>query len=137
MCLLYEHLCLASSMNINMPLIRQSGTIIFQPAATSYLMIVKHESEELRKLEMESQYGNGLLPAVVKAYRRRLQLLRSARDERDIYASKGCRFEKLKGKRSHQHSLMLTGNWRLIVQLVELDANGKKEIKIIEIVDYH
>ena len=101
-------------------------------------MIVEHESEELRLLEMDPKYGLGLIPGLAKTYRKRMQTLRSAKDVRDIYAAKGCRFEKLSGKRSHQHSIVLTANWRLIVEIVDSDSADKEQkIRITEIVDYH
>lgn len=54
-----------------------------------------------------------------------------------MYALKGLRFEKLKGKRGKQgqYSLRLNQQWRLIVSLEE-DEEGKY-ILIIDIEDYH
>ena len=44
-------------------------------------------------------------------------------------------FEKLKGDRSHQHSIRLNLQWRLILE-VEEDEAGKL-IAIVGIEDYH
>jgi proteic killer suppression protein len=44
--------------------------------------------------------GAGFSPAVVKAYRKRLHYIRSALNERDLYASRGTYFERLQGDRA-------------------------------------
>jgi len=49
---------------------------------------------------------------------------------------KSLHFEKLKGKRKNQHSIKLNDQYRLIVELVQINAKVKT-IKIIEIIDYH
>lgn len=64
-----------------------------------------------------------------------MQAIRAASDERDLYQLKGIRFEKLQGKRGGQHSLRLSDQWRLIVEL--RGKGAEKKVGIIEIVDYH
>ncbi|NJN86821.1 MAG: plasmid maintenance system killer [Leptolyngbyaceae cyanobacterium SL_7_1] len=61
----------------------------------------------------------------------------AALDERDLYAQKGIRFEKLAGQRGKQgqRSLRLNKQWRLIVTLEE-DEEGSY-LQIIDIEDYH
>jgi proteic killer suppression protein len=71
----------------------------------------------------------------VKAYRKALQHIRAATDERTLYARRAFRFEKLSGKRQGQHSMRLNDQWRLIVEL--RGAASKKVVHVIEIVDYH
>jgi proteic killer suppression protein len=74
-------------------------------------------------------------PGVVKAFRMRMQQIRAAVDERDFYQQKSLRFEKLKGGRSHQRSMRLNDQWRLIL---EFDGDGpSKTVVIIAIEDYH
>jgi proteic killer suppression protein len=64
-----------------------------------------------------------------------MQFLRAATDERDLRAMKSMRFEKLKGARSHQFSLRLQDQWRLIL---EIEVQGSaKTLVIVEIEDYH
>lgn len=77
----------------------------------------------------------GLAAPLVTAYRRRLQVIRAARDERDFYAMKSWRFEKLKGNRQHQHSMRLNNQFRLILELV--GAGPSKQVRIVAIEDYH
>ena len=62
-------------------------------------------------------------------------LIVAAQDERDFAFLPGLAFEKLKGKRAHQHSLRLNDQWRLII---ELRGKGpRKIIGVVEIADYH
>lgn len=60
--------------------------------------------------------------------------LRAAKDERDLYALKGLRFEKLKGRKG-ERSVRLNQQWRLILS-VEEDEQGTY-LQIIDIEDYH
>lgn len=71
----------------------------------------------------------------MRGFRKAMQAIRAAHDERDLYASRGLRFERLDGKRKHQHSLRINKQWRLIVEL-EGEASQKR-IRIVGIEDYH
>ncbi len=96
---------------------------------------VRFKDESLEKLEKDAQLDTGYQPGIGKTFRKRMQLIRSAADERDFYALKSLHYEKLKGKRKHQHSMMLNGQWRLIVEVE--DGNPKKIVSIVAIEDYH
>ena len=48
---------------------------------------------------------------------------------------RSLRFEKLKGDRSHQHSLRLNNQWRLIIEIQKADP--KNIIVVLDIEDYH
>jgi proteic killer suppression protein len=68
-------------------------------------------------------------------FRERVQFIVSARDERELYDVKAWRFEKLKGNRSHQHSLRLNAQFRLIL---EFSGEGlDRTAAIVSIEDYH
>src|ERR1019366_1617532 len=67
------------------------------------------------QLEDDPHFTGGWPPAVVKAYRNRLNYIRQAQDERDLYAWRSLRMEKLQGRRQHQHSLRLNDQWRLVI----------------------
>lgn len=99
-------------------------------------MDVIFASEELDRLEVDGNFTAGLNQALVKAYRSRLNIIRQAVDERLFYAIKSLHFEKLKGKRKHQHSMRLDNKYRLIVEFVERRGKGKS-VKVVEITDYH
>jgi toxin HigB-1 len=81
--------------------------------------------------------GNGevVSDAVTRAFRKRMQLIRAAPDERDFYALKSLHFEKLKGNRSHQHSMRLNDQFRLILQYEGVGAD--KVVVIVGVEDYH
>ena len=76
-------------------------------------------------------------PGVVDDFFEVMAIIDAAVDERDLYAQKGLRFEKLKGKRGKQgqRSLLLNNQWRLIVTVDE-DEQGNY-LTIIDIEDYH
>jgi toxin HigB-1 len=99
-------------------------------------MRVIFANEDLDRLEIDWFFSAGLSQILVKAYRNKLNIIRQATDERDFYALKSLHFEKLEGKRKHQHSMRLNDQYRLIVELIESSPTGKT-VKIVEIVDYH
>jgi toxin HigB-1 len=86
-------------------------------------------------LYTELEFTAGYPPNIVKAFRKRMQAIVSAKDERDMYAIKGNHFEKLQGARSHQHSLRLNDQMRLIVEIRK--GNPKNKIVVLNIEDYH
>ena len=94
------------------------------------------DDENLDRLEIDPQYSAGNSQAIVKAYRKRMQQIRAASDERDFYPLKSLRFEKLGGKRKHQHSMRLNDQYRLIVELIKGNPQGTI-IKVVGIEDYH
>jgi proteic killer suppression protein len=96
---------------------------------------VRFKDESLEKLEQDPKYTAGYDAAIVKAFRKRMQLVRAAIDERDFFALRSLNFEKLKGKRQHQFSMRLNDQWRLIL---ELEGEGaSKKLLIVGIEDYH
>lgn len=104
-------------------------------ALTWCSMEFRFEAAALEKLYTDPKYNHGLPPAAVAAFHRRMVTLRSAQDERVFYSIKSMHFEKLKGVRKRQHSIKLTDQWRLVV---ELQGKGSdKVVAIISIEDYH
>lgn len=97
-------------------------------------MEVRHADDQLDYLEREPDPKSDLDKAIVKKFKKVMNLIRAATDERDLYGG-GQRFEKLQGNRSHQHSFRLNDQWRLIVE-IEKGQPGNT-ICVIEIVDYH
>jgi proteic killer suppression protein len=98
-------------------------------------MDVEFDDENLDRLETDASFSAGFSQEVVTAYRKRMQQIRAASDERVFYQLKSLHFERLKGNREGQQSIRLNAQWRLIVQL-----RGKhpcKVVGIVEIVDYH
>jgi len=98
-------------------------------------MNLSFKNENLDRLETDPDFDAGYGQAIVKAFRKRLQQIRSAADERDFYAINSLNFERLEGRRSHQYSMRLNKQWRLI-----LEFNGEgpsKVVLVIGIEDYH
>ena len=83
----------------------------------------------------DSSFTAGLSKDIVRMFKKRLNYIDAAKDERDFYAMKSLHFEKLKGKRSHQHSMRLNRQWRLILELKK-DIGGNIVV-IVNIEDYH
>jgi toxin HigB-1 len=98
-------------------------------------MEIDYADEDLKRLATDPSFDGGHSREVVKAFRKRVQLIQAAVDERDFYALKSLHFEKLVGDRQGQHSMRLNKQWRLILTL-EKRGNGKTVV-VIEIADYH
>jgi toxin HigB-1 len=98
-------------------------------------MDIEYEDESLRQLASDPTFDAGFGRDVVKAFRKRIQLISAAPDERDFYALKSLHFEKLQGQREGQHSMRLNDQWRLVLKF---RARGQgKTVVVISIEDYH
>ena len=99
--------------------------------------------QSLDWLETDASYAAGHGDAVVKGFRKAMQHIRAASDERTLYSRRGFRFEKLKGTRKDQYSMRINDQWRLIVELHERgepkqgQPPPEKTVHVVEIVDYH
>jgi proteic killer suppression protein len=98
-------------------------------------MDVTFKDQSLDRLETDASFSAGFGDPVVKAFRKAMQHIRAASDERTLYARRSFRFEKLSGDREGQYSMRLNDQWRLIVELQGKAPN--KIVHIVEIVDYH
>jgi toxin HigB-1 len=97
---------------------------------------IEYGDEELRRLAEEAdfrpkQWGRDL----VVAYRRKIQVLDSALDERDLRAMRSLNLEKLKGDRAGQYSVRLNDQFRLILTF-HTEGDGRVVV-VLELVDYH
>jgi toxin HigB-1 len=98
-------------------------------------MKVSFGDDDLAKLETDRGFTGGFSPAVVKGFRKAMQFIRAAVDERDLYQMRSLRFEKLSGPRRHQRSMRINDQYRLIL---ELDGEGQsKTMRVAAIEDYH
>lgn len=97
---------------------------------------VRFKDESLEELQWEdAKRDKAYPPGIGKAFRKRLQFIRGAVSERDFYPMRSLRFEKLQGKREHQHSMRLNDQWRLILEIE--GENPKRIVWIVAIEDYH
>lgn len=99
-------------------------------------MDVDFSDADLERLEVDIDFDAGFPREAVRGFRKAMQAIRAATDERDLYRG-GLQMEKLSGKRQHQHSLRLNRQWRLIVELKKKGNATESTILLIEIVDYH
>lgn len=98
-------------------------------------MEIEFADEDLCRLETDPQFTAGFGTDIVRAFRKTIWFIRNAVDERDLYQMKGLHFEKLQGSRSHQRSMRLNKQWRLILELIE--SGTEKTVRVIGIEDYH
>jgi proteic killer suppression protein len=97
-------------------------------------MLVRHEDDDLARVEADPEYTGKLDKSRVRAFRKVLNILRAIPNETSIYQHKALRFEKLKG-REPERSLRLNNQWRLIVEIESGEAGNCIVVKRIE--DYH
>ena len=99
-------------------------------------MDVRFKDASLERLEVDAAYSGGYAAAIVKAFRKRMQQIRSAPNDRIFYELRSLRFERLKGKRKDQFSMRLNDQWRLILAFRKIRSNDKIVV-VIGIEDYH
>ena len=89
----------------------------------------------LLELATNKSAKSGFPQAIEKKFRFRIQQIMTFIDERELYQIKSLHFEKLKGDRSHQHSIRLNDQWRLILEFEGEAPN--KQVVVVGIEDYH
>jgi len=98
-------------------------------------MKVRHRDAAFQRAEQDASFTGGMSQQLASAFRRRMQVIRAAIDERDLAAIRGNRFEKLKGDRSHQYSIRINNQYRLIL---EFEGVGQgKVLIVVGVEDYH
>jgi len=97
-------------------------------------MNVRHADKKLERLEVDPGYTGGFGRDVIRAFRKVMQWIRAAADERDFYAMKSLHYEKLKGRRAHQRSMRLNDQFRLIL---EIEIVNDRTIVVVSVEDYH
>jgi proteic killer suppression protein len=107
---------------------------VLSPAQESLLRF-QFKTKRLETLYTQEKGAHKYPAGVIDAFFDVMAIIDGAQDERDLYALKGLRYEKLKGKRKEQHSIRLNDQFRLVVQRKE-DEKGR-HLLIIGIEDYH
>ena len=69
---------------------------------------------------------------VGRKYIQRLAVLRAVDKFSQLYGLKALRLHPLKGQRTGEYAITLTGNYRLIIQKIDED-----KILVIDVEDYH
>jgi proteic killer suppression protein len=99
---------------------------------------VKYEilDGDLRSMDEDGSYVcRRFSQAIHKAFRKLMNLIASAVDERDLRTFKSLRLEKLRGDRDGQSSVRLNDQFRLILRFKH--DGQDQHVVVIEIVDYH
>ena len=97
-------------------------------------MDVEFANSDLEAMEQDGVNCN-FSEVIGKGFRKVLNFIRNATDERDFRSMRSLNFEKLQGDRSHQHSLRINQQWRLIIEIKK--STPKNTIWLVEIKDYH
>lgn len=98
-------------------------------------MDVEYDEPDLATLEANGPTTAGHGDAVDRGFRKVMQIVRAAVDERDLYKHKSLHFEKLDGQLEGLRSLRINKQWRLIVEL--RGQAPKKKVGVLRIEDYH
>ena len=93
-------------------------------------MIRSFADKEAEKL-FERQTSRRLPTEILRAARRKLEILDAAERLEDLLIPPSNRLEKLSGDRSGQHSIRINKQWRICFRWHESAAHD------VEIVDYH
>ncbi|WP_370644397.1 type II toxin-antitoxin system RelE/ParE family toxin [Nesterenkonia sp. LB17] len=100
------------------------------------LLRIAFEDDELRRMAEDAAYAPKRWgPELVRAYRRKIQVLHAASDERDLRAMRSLRLEQLRGDRAETSSIRINKQFRLIIRF-RTDDDGRV-VTVIEMVDYH
>ena len=67
-----------------------------------------------------------------RKYIQRLAVIRAVGEFRQLYGHRALRLHPLRGARSGQHAMILTGNFRLIVERI-----SEGTVRILGVEDYH
>jgi proteic killer suppression protein len=98
-------------------------------------MEVEFKNDDLRRLAVDEKAIRKLPQGVARVYQRRVAFILGAKDTRDLGAMRGTGFEKLKGARSHQHSMRLNDQFRLILEI--RPGSPGERVLVVGIEDYH
>ena len=98
-------------------------------------MDVEYDDPVLEQLATQADCApKGWSRDVIRSYRKKVQIIRNATDERDLRNMRGLRLEKLKGDREGQFSIRLNDQFRLVLTF---KSAADRTAVILEIVDYH
>lgn len=96
-------------------------------------MEIEFASNRLDKASMSLSEASRIFGVPVgRKYIQRLAVLRAVDKFTQLYGHRALRLHPLKGDRAGQHSMILTGNYRLIIERIQED-----KVRIIEVEDYH
>ncbi len=99
-------------------------------------MLLEFRSTDLQRLYAEPGFRLAWMGQdLAKQYRKKMAVLASAVDERDLVNMRSLHFEKLLGPRAGQYSIRLNDQYRLVFEL--RTGSSGRVANIIEVGDYH
>lgn len=98
-------------------------------------MEVEFRDKRLELIETGRAAETRLPIAVIKSFRKKLVLLRSAPDERTLRNWKSLHYEKLEGNLGGKRSVRLNDQWRVVFLLDE--SLKPPKLIVLSIEDYH
>jgi toxin HigB-1 len=94
---------------------------------------IEYSSNHLSKASISLAEASRLFGIPIgRKYIQRLAVLRAVENFSQINGLQALRLHPLKGNRSGQYAITLTGNYRLVIEKIEEDA-----VRIINVEDYH
>ena len=92
-------------------------------------------SQKLEDLYTKLRGQNKYPPEIVDAFFEKMDVIRNAKDERDLYALKSLHYEKLQGTRKDEKSIRLNKQWRLTLKVIE--RKNENHLQIIKIENHY
>jgi proteic killer suppression protein len=94
---------------------------------------IEFSSHSLREAGISLAEANRLFGVPVgRKYIQRLAILRATEKFTELFGHRALKLHPLKGNRSGEYAMTLTGNFRLIVEKIKEDT-----VRIIDVEDYH
>ena len=98
-------------------------------------MDVRFEDDDLDRLELDEKFNARLPEGIVRSFRKAMQYIRAASDQRDLRLRPGWHFERYRAEPGC-FSLKLNDQYRLIIGFDE-SAPDRKTAVVFKITDYH
>ena len=96
-------------------------------------MYIEFSSHRLEAASMSLSEASRLFGIPIgRKYIQRLAVLRATDKFSELYGHRALRLHSLKGNRTGQYSIIITGNYRLILEKI-----GEDRVLIIDVEDYH
>ena len=97
-------------------------------------MRIEYKDDDLRRLAEDRDFHPKRWGSdIIRAYRKKIQILNAAKDERDLLAMRGLRLESLSGGRAGTSSIRINDQFRLILTFT---TEGSRVVVVLELVDY-
>lgn len=96
-------------------------------------MEYRFANNELQRLDEDPSYTGRRSQEVVRGFRKLVQMIEAAPDERTFYQKKGLHYEALEGRMAGYRSMRINDQFRLIVSI----EDNPKTMVIHEISDHY